>query len=60
MSLFLTPDGKPFYGGTYFPSVRRITCHLGEILLNIARLWQEYRQAILEGAGKLTAHRQGY
>jgi len=23
MSLFLTPDGKPFYGGTYFPPVRR-------------------------------------
>ena len=23
MSVFLTPDGKPFYGGTYFPPVRR-------------------------------------
>src|SRR3712207_712785 len=22
MSVFLTPDGKPFYGGTYFPNVR--------------------------------------
>ena len=23
MSVFLTPDGKPFYGGTYFPPTRR-------------------------------------
>ena len=60
MSLFLTPDGKPFYGGTYFPPVRRYNMPaFGEILLNIARLWQEDRQAILEGAGKLTAHLQG-
>ncbi len=56
----LTPDGKPFYGGTYFPPVRRYNMPaFGEILLNIARLWQEDRQAILEGAGKLTAHLQG-
>ena len=48
MSLFLTPDGKPFYGGTYFPPVRRYNMPaFGEILLNIARLWQEDRQAIL-------------
>ncbi|HQO96416.1 MAG TPA: thioredoxin domain-containing protein, partial [Anaerolineaceae bacterium] len=60
MSLFLTPDGKPFYGGTYFPPVRRYNMPaFGEILLNIARLWQEDRHAILEGAGKLTAHLQG-
>src|SRR2546429_7686443 len=23
MTVFLTPDGKPFYGGTYFPPVDR-------------------------------------
>ncbi len=23
MSVFLTPDGRPFYGGTYFPNTRR-------------------------------------
>ena len=44
MSVFLTPDGKPFYGGTYFPPVRRYKMPaFSEILQTIARLWREDR-----------------
>ena len=26
MTVFLTPDGEPFYGGTYFPPEPRTAC----------------------------------
>jgi uncharacterized protein YyaL (SSP411 family) len=38
MSTFLTPEGKPFHGGTYF-TPRQFT----SLLQQIARLWQERR-----------------
>ena len=59
MSVFLTPDGKPFYGGTYFPPVSRY--HLPafrEILETIARLWRKDRARLLESSEKLSQHLQ--
>jgi hypothetical protein len=42
MSVFLTPDLRPFYAGTYFPPVRRYNLPaFNEILLGLARLWAE-------------------
>jgi uncharacterized protein YyaL (SSP411 family) len=59
MSVFLTPDGQPFYGGTYFPPVRRYQMpSFPELLQAIARLWREDRQQLLESAKKLTLHLQ--
>jgi uncharacterized protein len=47
MSLFLTPDGEPFYGGTYFPSVRRYGMPgFREVLVAIARSWEKDRDEI--------------
>ena len=51
LTAFLTPDGKPFYGGTYFPpdegygrpSFRRV-------LLSIANAYQEKNGDVLEQA----------
>ncbi len=41
MSLFLTPDGKPFYGGTYFPPNRRFNLpSFRELLLGLAEKWK--------------------
>ena len=49
MSVFLTPDGQPFYGGTYFPPARRYQMpSFPELLEVIARLWREDRQQLLE------------
>lgn len=40
MSVFLTPDLKPFYTGTYFPPVRRYNMPaFKEVLLNLAKAW---------------------
>jgi uncharacterized protein YyaL (SSP411 family) len=54
LSVFLTPDLKPFYGGTYFPP----RDHYGRpsfrrVLETISQWWQEKRQDIHEFAGSL-------
>lgn len=47
MSVFLSPDLKPFYAGTYFPPVRRYNMpSFMEILTSLARAWNENRDAI--------------
>lgn len=57
MSVFLTPDGKPFYGGTYFPPVRRFNMPaFREVLLGIARNWQEDRSRLIDAGSELTQH----
>ena len=55
MSVFLTPEGQPFYGGTYFPPTRRYNLpSFQEILLAIARLWQQDRQKLKQSAQQIT------
>ena len=55
MSVFITPDGKPFYGGTYFPAVNRYNLpSFSEVLLTIKRLWREDRSRILESGVKIS------
>ena len=55
MSVFLTPDLEPFFGGTYFPPFR---AHgrpgFADVLTGLSRAWQEDRERVLEQAGKLT------
>ncbi len=59
MSVFLTPDGKPFYGGTYFPPTRRYNMPaFREVLLSVARIWREDRAKLLELSQKITAYIQ--
>jgi uncharacterized protein len=42
MSVFLTPELKPFYTGTYFPPVPRYNMlSFRDLLAGIARTWQE-------------------
>ena len=44
MSVFLTPERKPFFGGTYFPPDNRYgRPGFGAILENLARAWREDR-----------------
>ena len=42
LTMFLTPDGKPFWGGTYFPPVSRF-CRPGfkDILRRVAELYKQ-------------------
>ena len=52
MSVFLTPDGRPFYGGTYFPDEPRHGMpSFRQVLEGVDRAWREQR-AEVEGAGQ--------
>jgi len=51
MSMFLTPEGEPFYGGTYFPPVERFGMpSFRRVLHSIIRSWQEQRAQVLRSA----------
>ena len=54
LSVFLTPDGTPFYAGTYFPP-RTMPGRPGfsVLLEEIARRWQSDRQRILQAAEQI-------
>jgi uncharacterized protein YyaL (SSP411 family) len=55
LSVFLTPEGKPFYGGTYFPP-KDLYGRPGfdRVLLSIAEAWKSRRQELVDSAGKLS------
>ena len=51
MSVWLTQDLKPFYGGTYFPPTSRWgRPGFTEILQEIARVWREERDKVTQSA----------
>ncbi|MHC4632080.1 MAG: thioredoxin domain-containing protein [Planctomycetota bacterium] len=55
LSAFLTPDGKPFYGGTYFPPTDRYgRPGFERVLLSIADAWKNRRQELVDSADKLS------
>ncbi len=55
MSVWLTPELKPFYAGTYFPPEPRFgRPGFGEFCERIGRLWAEKREAIASDAEKLS------
>lgn len=51
MSIFMTPEGKPFFAGTYFPRIdfRGIT-GFKTVLLSLKKLWKNDREKIEETA----------
>ncbi len=53
-SLFLLPDGRPFFGGTYFPA-RSGALGPGflDVLDRLHQLWTEERTTVEEAAGEL-------
>ncbi len=56
MSVFLTPDGRPFYGGTYFPDTPRHGLpSFRQVLEGVSSAWQGDRAGIEEAGGRLVA-----
>ena len=56
MSVWLTPDLKPFYGGTYFPPESKWgRPGFVDILQEIGRVWKAERGKVVESAEALTA-----
>lgn len=57
LNVFLTPETKPFYGGTYFPPQRAYNrASWSETLLSVAQAFRERRHEIDAQAENLTAH----
>ena len=59
MTVFLTPDLKPFYGGTYFPpSSRWGKPGFIDLLGELAHVWKDDRARVEHAAGELFARLQ--
>lgn len=59
LNVFLTPDLKPFYGGTYFPPVRAYNrASWKEVLYSVADAFAKRRDEMEEQAANLTSHLQ--
>jgi uncharacterized protein len=55
MTVFLTPEGKPFFGGTYFPpEPRHGLPSFRQLLAAVADAWRERRVEIERDAGAIT------
>ncbi len=55
MSVFLTPDQKPFFGGTYWPPESRHGMPgFRDVLHGVHDAWINRREKVLEAAGDLT------
>lgn len=53
---FLTPDGLPYFGGTYFPRDDRYgRPGFGRVLLTMAQVWKERREEAIESASSVMA-----
>jgi hypothetical protein len=53
---FLTPDGRPYFGGTYFPREDRYgRPGFGRVLLTMSQVWRERRDEALESAASVMA-----
>jgi len=60
LTVLLTPDKKPFFAGTYFPKQSRYgRVGMVELIPQVASLWTEKRDELLQSAEKITDHLQG-
>jgi hypothetical protein len=56
LTMFLTPDGEPFWGGTYFPKVARFgRPAFVDVLREVARIFREEPQKIEQNRRALMA-----
>ncbi|MDR3724565.1 MAG: thioredoxin domain-containing protein [Terracidiphilus sp.] len=56
LTAFLTPDGRPYFGGTYIPREERYGRHgIVQVLEAMAQVWKERRAEALETAASVMA-----
>ena len=61
MSVWLTPDRKPFYGGTYFPPDSRYgRPGFADILKHIAQVWRNDRERVEASSNNITDQLKSY
>ncbi|MBL9123442.1 MAG: thioredoxin domain-containing protein [Planctomycetaceae bacterium] len=57
MSVFLTPDLEPFFGGTYWPPEPKMgMAGFNQVLVAVADAWRDRKAEVVKQAGELTAH----
>ncbi len=57
MTVFLTPELKPFFGGTYFPPQDRHGLPgFKKLLMGLTEAWNSQREDILKSSEELTSH----
>lgn len=55
LSVFLTPDGKPFFAGTYFPKVAKQGLpSFTDVLKQLTDAWKKNPQEIIDSSNKIT------
>ncbi len=56
LTIFMTPEQKPFFAGTYFPKKRKYGQQgLEDLLRQIRYLWREERGKLLDSSEKITS-----
>src|SRR6267154_642166 len=61
LNAFLTPDLKPFYGGTYFPPDNRHgRPSFLQVLQNVSQLWESRHGDVLNSAAELHQRLENY
>ena len=59
MTVFLTPDGRPFYGGTYFPPAdSRGMPGFPRVLAGVAEAYRTRRGEVVQATQQLVSHLQ--
>jgi hypothetical protein len=59
LSVFLTPDLKPFYGGTYFPPTQRQgMAGFPDVLNLVADIWKNKREEVIENSEEFVKYVQ--
>ena len=57
LTMFLTPEGKPFFGGTYFPKRARYNLPgFDELLQRVANVWGTQREQVMAQGDALVRH----
>ena len=57
LTIFMTPDKKPFYAGTYFPKESKYRLPgIKDILNSISAHWKENREDVVESSEKILKH----
>src|SRR5262245_15956074 len=57
LTVFLKPDGEPFFGGTYFPPVQRQGMRaFREVLTTVRGVWDDNQEQIGKSSGQLMDH----
>jgi uncharacterized protein YyaL (SSP411 family) len=57
MSVFLKPDGQPFFGGTYWPAETKFgRPGFGQVLTTVADAWKNKREQLERQSEQITQH----